>query len=92
MADDYAITIEAGDSTDEVSVPADALDALTEDGTPAETAGDLVMLGLAQQLHGAVHHGHGDVDDELEAAEADLMEDFEERFGVSFGEMTGHSH
>lgn len=92
MAEEYAITIEAGDSTDELTVPAAALEALTEDDAPAETAGDLVMLGLAQQLHGAVHHGQGEVDETIAEAEAQLMDDFEERFGTSFGEMTGHSH
>jgi hypothetical protein len=50
------------------------------------------MLSLAQQLHGAVHHGHGEADEALETAESEVMDAFEERFGQSFAEMTGHDH
>ena len=31
-------------------------------------------------------------DEELRAIEADALERFEERFGVSYAEATGHSH
>jgi hypothetical protein len=92
-SDTYTVHIEVGDSTDEFELPVDALDMLAEDGeTPADVLGDLGLLSLAQQLHGAVHHGHGEADDALEAAEADVMDAFEERFGQSFAEMTGHDH
>lgn len=93
MSEEFAVEIEAGEDSDVVTVPEAALDALADEAdTPAEVAGDLVMLGLAQQLHTAVHHGGGDLDEAVEEAEAALMDDFEERFGVSYGEMTGHSH
>lgn len=93
MSEEYAVEIEAGSDSDVVTVPESALEALAEDeDTPAQVAGDLVMLGLAQQLHTAVHHGGGDLDEQIEEAEAELMDDFEERFGVTYGEMTGHSH
>ncbi len=87
------VTLQAGDSEDELTVPAGILDLLTEEGEdPIEVVGDLAMLGLAQQAHGIVHHSHGDVTEDIEKAEALTMELFEERFGQSFGEMTGHSH
>ncbi len=87
------VTLEAGDAQDEITVAAGILDLLSEEGEdPLEVVGDLAMLGLAQQAHGIVHHSHGDVGEEIEKAEALTMELFEERFGQSFGEMTGHSH
>lgn len=92
MAEDYEIEIAVAEDEDVVTVPADALEAITDDDEPARAAGDLIMLGLAQQLHAAVHHDQADLGESIEEAEADLMDDFEERFGVSYGEMTGHSH
>ncbi len=94
MSDEtVTVTLQAGDSEDELTVPAGILDLLSEeDEDPLEVVGDLAMLGLAQQAHGIVHHSHGDVSEDIEKAEALTMELFEERFGQSFGEMTGHSH
>jgi len=94
MADEtVTVTLEAGDAQDEITVPAGILDLLSEEGEePLEVVGDLALLGLAQQAHGIVHHSHGEVSEEIEEAEALTMELFEERFGQSFGEMTGHSH
>lgn len=92
-SDTYTVHLEVGDSTDEFELPTDGLDVLAEaDETPADVLGDLALLSLAQQLHGAVHHGHGDTDEALEAAESDVMDAFEERFGTTFAEMTGHDH
>jgi len=50
------------------------------------------MLGLAQQSHGIVHHSPEDVSENLEDAEELTMALFEERFGQSYAEMTGHGH
>ena len=92
-SDTYTVHLEVGDSTDEFELPTDGLDVLTEDGeTPADVLGDLALLSLAQQLHGAVHHSHGEPDEALETAESDVMDVFEDRFGQSFAEMTGHDH
>jgi len=87
------VRLEADDSTDEIDVSTTLVEMLKEgeEGT-AEVIGDLALLSLAQQAHGAVHHGHGEVSEELAAAEAVTMETFEERFGESFAEMTGHDH
>ncbi|MFC4550956.1 MULTISPECIES: DUF7545 family protein [Halorussus] len=88
----YSIEGPEGDE-DDITVPAGLLDMLREeDETRADVLGDMAMLSLAQQAHAVVHHGHGDTDPEVEAYEETAMDLFEERFGVTFGEMTGHSH
>ncbi|APW98003.1 hypothetical protein CHINAEXTREME_09515 [Halobiforma lacisalsi AJ5] len=86
------VSIEADDSTDEVTIPAGLLDLVAEgDQTTAETIGDVALLSFASRAHHVVHHGEGS-DEELEAQEERVMELFEERFGVTFGEATGHQH
>jgi hypothetical protein len=94
MAEETAtVRIETDDASDELTVPVVILEMLSEgDEDIATVVGDLAMLGIAQQAHGIVHHSHGDVDEDVEAAEELTMDLFEERFGQSYGEMTGHSH
>ncbi|WP_246982624.1 DUF7545 family protein [Halorientalis marina] len=95
MADDtITLTIEADDgSLDELTVPTGLLDMLREnDESPPQIVGDIAMFGLAQRIHGAIHHAEGEVSPEVRAAEEETMEVFEERFGATFGEMTGHDH
>jgi hypothetical protein len=94
MAEETAtVRIETDDASDELTVPVAILEMLSEGDEDITTVvGDLAMLGIAQQAHGIVHHGHGDVDEDVEAAEELTMDLFEERFGQSYGEMTGHSH
>jgi hypothetical protein len=87
------VSIEVDGESDEFTIPVTLTEALSEDDeTSAEVVGNLALLGLAQQAHGIVHHSHGDVGEELEAAEEATLDEFEERFGQSFQEMTGHSH
>jgi len=89
---EYVYTIEADGGVEEVTVPANAVDLLADEETPVEVAGDLVVLGLAQQVHASVHHAEGEPSEALSEAESDLMDAFEDRFGISFGQMTGHDH
>jgi len=96
MTDDVettTISIEADDdSTDEVTLPSGLIDLIAEGNqTSAETIGDITLLSFASRAHHLVHHSEG-VDDEIEAQEARVMDLFEERFGVTFGEATGHQH
>lgn len=87
------VTIEVGEHSDELTVPVALTDALSQGNeTPAEVVSSLALFGLTQQAHGVVHHSHGEADEELEAAEEFILEEFETRFGQSYGEMTGHSH
>lgn len=98
MSDDVdtvTLTIDADDdTTDDVEIPAGLLDLVAEgDQSTAETVGDVVLLSFASRAHHLVHHGHGDdADADLEAQEERIMDLFEDRFGLTFGEATGHQH
>ncbi|MEF8886936.1 MAG: hypothetical protein V5A30_03945 [Haloarculaceae archaeon] len=93
MADTTTVRLEAADESDELTVPTALVEMLGEDGEDlTDVVGDMAMLALAQQAHGIVHHSHGEVDPELEEAEQVTMDLFEERFGQSYAEMTGHDH
>lgn len=90
--DTVTVSIEADGTTDEITLPAGLVDLVAEgDQTTAETISDVAMLSFASRAHHVVHHGEG-ADEELEAQEERIMELFEERFGVTFGEATGHQH
>ena len=92
-SDSVVLTIEGPDGEDEVTLPARLLDMLAEgDESSARVVGDLAMFGCAQRAHGAVHHGEGEADEELQAVEETTMELFEERFGMTYAEATGHHH
>ncbi|WP_459194174.1 DUF7545 family protein [Halosimplex sp. J119] len=88
------LTLESDDgATDELEVPTELLDLLAEgDETAPEVVGDIAMFGLAQRIHSAVHHSEGEVDETVAETEELTLELFEERFGRSFAELTGHSH
>ena len=93
MVETVTVHLETDEASDELTVPAALIDLLGEGGdeTP-EVVGDIAMLGFTQQAHGAVHHSQGGVDERIEEAETLAAELFEERFGRSFAEMTGHDH
>lgn len=87
------VTIETEEDSDELEIPAGALDLLNEGGEgPSTVLGDLALLGVAQQIHGIIHHSQGDVGSDIEDIEEETMELFEERFGQSFADMVGHDH
>ena len=87
------VTLETGDSSDEIEVPVTLVEMLGEgDESVPSVVGDLAILGLAQQAHGVVHHGQGEVSPALEEAEELMMDLFEDRFGQTYAEVTGHGH
>lgn len=95
MANDSTITlsIEGEDGSEELTVPAGLIDLLAEeDESAADVVGDIALFGLAQRIHAAVHHAEGEAADGIQAVEEKTMELFEERFGMTYGEATGHSH
>jgi len=94
MADDsVTLRIEGPDANDDVTLPAGLLEMLAEgDETDAEVVGDLALFGCAQRIHATVHHQEGEADERLQAIEETTMDLFEERFGMTYGEATGHQH
>ncbi|ELZ24516.1 hypothetical protein C475_12280 [Halosimplex carlsbadense 2-9-1] len=88
------LTLETDEATDELEVPTALIEMLaeSEDESPPEVVGDIAMFGLAQRIHSATHHSEGEVSDEVADAEELTLDLFEERFGSSFAELTGHSH
>ncbi|WP_435358515.1 DUF7545 family protein [Haloarchaeobius sp. DFWS5] len=95
MADDIetvTFSIESDDDEDEVTLPLELVELLAEgDQSPAQVVGDITMLSFASRAHHMVHHAE-DADDRLHDVESTAMDLFEERFGVTFGEATGHQH
>ncbi|MFB6138764.1 MAG: hypothetical protein ABEJ42_10605 [Halobacteriaceae archaeon] len=92
-ADTVTVTLESESGRDELEVPEGLLDMLREaDESDAAIVGDIAMFGFAQRIHGAVHHGEGEASEAVQDLEAATLDLFEERFGASFGALTGHDH
>jgi hypothetical protein len=94
MADTVTLSLESDEGdVDELEVPTTLIDMLAEgDESAPAVVGDIAMFGLAQRVHSAVHHSQGEVDEELAETEELTLDLFEERFGRSFGDLTGHDH
>ena len=88
----FTITGEDGDEAT-FTVPEGLVDMLSEPGDdPADVVADVATMAFTSRAHAVVHHSdHGD-DEQLQAVEARSLELFEERFGMTYGEATGHSH
>ena len=94
MVETQTFTIEGPDGdTDDVELPTGLVDVLSEQGDePSTVVADIACMAFAQRAHAIVHHSEGETPADLGAV-ADSMEDiFEDRFGVTFGEATGHQH
>jgi hypothetical protein len=89
----YQVESPDGDS-DEFELPVGLVDVLAEQGEQkSAVAAEIALMGFVQRAHSMAHHGQGeklpaDLDEIAEKAE----ELFEERFGLSFAEATGHQH
>ncbi len=94
MAETETYTIEGPDGdSDTVDLPAGLVDVLAEQGEdPTAVVGDVVLQAFVQQAHAIVHHSEGEVPTDLQEMNDTAEELFEERFGVSLAEATGHSH
>jgi hypothetical protein len=94
MADDtVTLYIEGEEDDDEVTLPVEMLDLMREEEeSDAEIVGDLVLFSCAQRIHATVHHAEGGDTEQYRDIEAATMELFEERFGASYAELTGHQH
>ncbi len=94
MADDtVTLYIEGDEDADEVTLPVEMLDLMREDDeSDAEIVGDLALFSCAQRIHATVHHAEGGDTERYKAIEERTMELFEDRFGASYAELTGHDH
>ena len=88
-------TIEDADgSTDELELPAELVELFSEedDDSQAQVVGDIALMAFAQRAHMVVHHNEDEPSEELQAIEEATLDQFEERFGMTYGEATGHQH
>ena len=94
MVETETYTIEGPDGeTDELELPEGLVDVLAEQGeTPTTVVAEIALLSFVQRSHAIVHHAEGDVPADLEAINEKAEELFEDRFGMTFGEATGHDH
>jgi hypothetical protein len=94
MVDTETYTIEGPEGdTDTVELPAGLVDALSDQGdAPTTVVADISLLAFVQRAHAIVHHSEGEVPADLAEINEKAEELFEERFGVSFAEATGHDH
>ena len=93
--DETTFTIEDADgNTDELTLPSGLVDLFSEedDESEAQVVADIALMAFAQRAHMVVAHGEGEASEELEEIEAATLDQFEERFGQTFGEATGHQH
>lgn len=94
MVDEITFTIDGPDgSSDTVTLPRGLVSIFNEeDDPPATVVADLVQVAFTQRAHAIVHHGDDQAGEELVAIEDLALELFEERFGRTFAEVTGHDH
>lgn len=87
------VTITVGQSEETIALPEGVLEFFADEEQPlAATVGDLLTVDCTQRLHGFAHHVEEEPEEDVLALEADMREQFEERFGASFEELTGHQH
>ncbi|WP_248896730.1 DUF7545 family protein [Haloplanus halobius] len=94
MVDTETYTIEGpSGETDELELPEGLVDALAEQGErPPTVVAEIALLSFVQRSHAIVHHADDEVPEDLREINETAEELFEERFGMTFGEATGHSH
>ncbi|WP_338738739.1 DUF7545 family protein [Haloplanus salilacus] len=88
----YTVTGPSGES-DEFELPEGLVDTLSEQGErPPTVVAEITLLAFVQRSHAIVHHAEGEVPEDLREINETAEELFEERFGMTFGEATGHDH
>ena len=94
MVDTIRLTVETETDADELELPAEILELYREDPeeTDAQIASDMLVMAFSERAHALAHHSEGEESEDIQAIESDMMELFEDRFGVSYAEATGHSH
>ena len=94
MVETETYTVEGPDGeTATFDLPEGLVDVLSEQGeSTADVVGEVAFQAFVQQAHSIVHHSQGDVPDDLEEINAKAEELFEERYGQTLAEATGHDH
>lgn len=94
MVEEVTFTVSGPDGEDEFTVPEGLVDLLAEDDdeSQAQVVADLALMSFAQRAHMIVHHGDDELAGKIEELEAAVLDRFEQRFGMTFGEATGHDH
>ena len=93
MGESHSVRIDVDGDEAGIEVPAALVEALSEaDDSPADVVADLAVMSFAGRAHALLHHTEGEPAEALREAEAEMMDRFEERFGVTYAEATGHSH
>ncbi|MFB6173139.1 MAG: hypothetical protein ABEI39_00700 [Halobacteriales archaeon] len=88
---DIEIVVDGEETT--VALPTELLDRLAEPGEDhTDVVADVALMAFTGRAHALVHHAEGEADAALETAEGWLRSAFEDRFGMTYGEATGHSH
>lgn len=94
MVDTIQVSLETETDADELELPTEILELYREspEETDAQIASDMLVMAFTERAHALAHHGEGEDMAEIQSIESDMMELFEDRFGVSYAEATGHSH
>lgn len=93
--DETTFTIEdASGNSDQLTLPSELIEMFAEedDESDAVVVSDIALMAFTQRAHMLVAHGEDEPSEELQQVEAATMERFEERFGMTLGEATGHQH
>lgn len=94
MATNVSVTVETDENADELEIPAKILELYREDPeeSDAQIAGDMLVMAFTERAHALAHHGDGEEIEDIEAVESEMLDAFEDRFGLTYAEATGHSH
>jgi hypothetical protein len=92
--DSITVTVDTESGTDEITLPLDIVDLYREEPSEndAMIVADMVVMAFTERAHALAHHGEGEADVDMEAIEEEMLDAFEDRFGVTYAEATGHSH
>lgn len=94
MADTLTVTVDVDEETEEIELPASLVDLYREEAEESDTkiVADMLVMAFSERAHAIAHHGEGGDQETIQTIEDDMMALFEERFGMTYGEATGHSH
>jgi hypothetical protein len=87
------MTVSTPGSEDAVDLPGGVIDLFAEEGEDRATVvADISVFAFAQRIHALAHHDEAPPGVDVEALERATMDVFEERFGATYAEVTGHEH